>query len=80
MSQDIGYEIKCAYFTLTIRTCHGEARGASGPKIIRGMTLIEVIIYIVLLSFLISGFIQYVYSIHEQNIKLMQDLDYAYTS
>ncbi|MFA6404488.1 MAG: hypothetical protein WCW03_00550 [Candidatus Paceibacterota bacterium] len=39
----------------------------------KGMTLIEVILYSMLLSMLLAGFIKYVYDIHSNEIKL--DLD-----
>jgi hypothetical protein len=42
------------------------------------MTLIEVIIYSVLLSFLIIGFINYSYEINMNNIKLNHDIEDAY--
>ncbi|MFA6295558.1 MAG: prepilin-type N-terminal cleavage/methylation domain-containing protein [Candidatus Paceibacterota bacterium] len=41
----------------------------------RGMTLIEVIIFTVLLSFLITGFIQYAFIIYEENIQLINDVN-----
>ena len=43
----------------------------------RGMTLIEVIIYVTLLSFLLSGFIQYAYGINIDNFKLMDEINAA---
>ena len=43
-----------------------------------GMTLIEVMIYIVLLSFLIVSFINYSYEIHMKNIKLNHEIEDAY--
>ncbi len=42
-----------------------------------GMTLIEVIIYTVLLSVLMTGFIQYSYSVHVQNIQLIHSIEDA---
>jgi len=42
------------------------------------MTLIEVILYTVLLSFLLSGFIQYAYTIHIQNIQLINEIQDSY--
>gem|GEM_PF-3304114 len=39
-----------------------------------GMTLIEVLIYITLLSFLLSGFIQYSYSVNLGNIQLIHEI------
>lgn len=43
-----------------------------------GMTLIEVMVYIVLLSVLLAGFINYAYQIHMNNIKLNQEIEDAY--
>ena len=40
----------------------------------RGMTLIEVVLYVVLLSFLLSGFIKYAFAIYDDNINLMNDV------
>ncbi len=45
---------------------------------IAGMTLIEVIIYSVLLSMLMAGFIQYAITIHLENINLSNDIENAY--
>lgn len=42
------------------------------------MTLIEVVIYIILLSFLLAGFIQYAYGIHLQNINLSNEINDSY--
>jgi len=42
-----------------------------------GFTLIEMMIYVVLLSILLSGFIMYAYSIHIQNIDLTNDINDA---
>lgn len=39
------------------------------------MTLIEILIYAFLLSFLIMGFIQYAYTIHLGNIRLIHDIE-----
>jgi Tfp pilus assembly protein PilV len=39
-----------------------------------GMTLIEVIIYTVLLSFLMAGFIQYAYAVNINNIQLINEI------
>lgn len=43
----------------------------------RGFTLIEILIYVFLLSFLLAGFIQYTYSIHLQDIQLMNQMQDA---
>jgi len=43
----------------------------------RGVTLIEVIIYSFLLSFLLAGFIRYAYDTHLQDIRLMQSIQDA---
>jgi hypothetical protein len=40
-----------------------------------GVTLIEAVIYIALVSCLMSGFIGYAYSIHEQNQSLFDDVE-----
>ncbi len=42
--------------------------------VVRGMTLIEVIIYTVLLSLLITNMINYLYTMHINNIKLINDV------
>jgi len=39
-----------------------------------GMTLVEVVIYAALLSFLLSGFIQTAYTIHFENIRLSNEI------
>jgi Tfp pilus assembly protein PilV len=44
-----------------------------------GFTLIETIIYIVLLSILLAGFVSYAYGIHIQNIHLHNDIHEAET-
>ncbi len=44
----------------------------------KGMTLIEVLVYTALLSFLLSSFIWYVYIIHVQNIKLIDEINDSY--
>ena len=46
----------------------------------RGMTLIEVMIYVFLLSMLITGYIQYVWSVHFDDVRLNDDIDDAYVS
>ena len=43
----------------------------------RGITLIEVLIYAFLLSFLLAGFIQYAYSSHLQDIQLIHEIQDA---
>jgi len=43
-----------------------------------GMTLIEVIIYSALLAILLTGFIQYAWTIHFNDIKLSHDIENAY--
>jgi hypothetical protein len=43
-----------------------------------GMTLIEIILYICLLSVLLSGFISYAYGIHMQNSSLLYDIENSY--
>ena len=40
----------------------------------RGITLLETMIYVTLLSFLLAGFIQYAYIIHEQNFLLFNEI------
>ena len=40
-----------------------------------GLTLIEVIIYAALLSFLITGFVQYAYWLHGQDLRLLDDIN-----
>ena len=44
----------------------------------KGMTLIEAIIYIALLSILMSGFIASAWSVHEQNMRLLDRIQDAY--
>ena len=43
-----------------------------------GITLIEVLIYVALLSFLLSGFINCAYVIHIQNITLINEINDSY--
>ena len=45
-----------------------------------GVTLIEAIIYIALVSCLMSGFISYAYAINQQNQSLFDDIESAQTS
>ena len=45
-----------------------------------GMSLIEAIIYIALLSCLLSGFISYAYAIHQQDQSLFDDIEAAESS
>lgn len=44
----------------------------------KGITLIEILIYIALLALLLGGFINFAYAIHMQNIKLMDDINASY--
>ena len=46
----------------------------------KGFTLIEVLIYMFLISLIINGSIYTMYGIHVQNIKLMQTITDAYTT
>jgi Tfp pilus assembly protein PilV len=46
----------------------------------KGITLIEVTIYIGLLSIIMSSFISYMYSVHFQNNKLLHDVEASYHS
>lgn len=41
----------------------------------QGFTLIEAMIYIALLSGLLSSFIPYAYSIHEQDLRLLDQIE-----
>ncbi|MEN9913033.1 MAG: hypothetical protein RLY66_441 [Candidatus Parcubacteria bacterium] len=43
----------------------------------QGMILIEVVIYTVLLSFLIAGTINFLYSIQMKDASLLDDINYA---
>ncbi len=43
-----------------------------------GMTIIEVMLYIALLSLLMFGFLQFAIEINYQNIKLSNDIQDAY--
>ena len=43
----------------------------------RGETLIEVLIYAFLLSFLLAGFIYFAYATHLQDIQLIHDIEDA---
>ena len=43
----------------------------------RGFTLIEAVVYIALLSGLTSAFIPYAYSIHEQDMQLLEQIQDA---
>ncbi len=42
------------------------------------MTLIEVIIYSILLSMLLAGFIQYAWAVHFNDMKTSHDIEDAY--
>jgi len=44
----------------------------------RGLTLVETMLYIVLLSLLLFGFIQFALDTNYQNIKLSHDIEDAY--
>ena len=44
----------------------------------QGMTLIEVMIFIALISMMMTGFMSYVYEIHFSNIKLLHDIEDQY--
>ena len=46
----------------------------------RGFTLIEIMIYIPLLSLLLIGFIYTAYTVHFQDIQLIQTIDDTYAS
>ncbi len=67
--------------------CHSRAvpfeawrrRGGGNPGLneiysSKGMTLIEIIIYTTLLSFLLAGFIQYSQTIQSANIQLIHEI------
>ncbi len=42
-----------------------------------GITLVETIIYVALLSFLMSGFFYYAYGAHISNLKLLNEIQDA---
>ena len=46
----------------------------------RGFTLIEIMIYIPLVSLLLSGFISLAYFVHVQDMQLVQQIDDIYAS
>ena len=46
-------------------------------SVVTGMTVIEMIIYVSLLSFLLSSYIAYTYEIHIRTIQLSQEIDDA---
>jgi type II secretory pathway pseudopilin PulG len=46
----------------------------------KGMTLIEVMVFAVLLSFLMAGFLRYAFIIHDQDIRLINDINDAQSS
>lgn len=48
------------------------------PLFKQGITLIEMLIYIALLSLLLGGFINCAYAIHLQDIQLIDDINDAY--
>ena len=48
------------------------------PNISVGMTLIETLLYIALLSMLLLGFIHYLYYMNEINMHLYDDIKRAY--
>lgn len=43
----------------------------------QGETLIEILIYAFLLSFLLAGFIRYAYATHLQDVQLIHDIEDA---
>lgn len=43
-----------------------------------GMTLIEVVIYAALLSFLIAGILNSLYANYERDARLLDDIEHAY--
>ena len=46
----------------------------------QGLTLIEIIIYITLLSVLMVGFLQYAVTLHLNNISLINDIENTYAN
>ena len=50
------------------------------PRIEFGMTLIEVLIYTAMLSFLLSGYIRYAFDLHWSDLKLQDDIYDAFRS
>ena len=44
----------------------------------RGMMIVEVLIYIFLLSFLLSGFLTFAYMSQDRNYKLFNEINDAY--
>jgi hypothetical protein len=49
-------------------------------KTSRGATLLETIIYIVLLSFLLSGFMRSVWDLQWQDLQLLDEIQDAYAA
>jgi len=43
-----------------------------------GLTLIEIVIYVALLSVLMAGFLQFAITLHLNNIDLIHDIQNAY--
>ncbi len=43
-----------------------------------GMTLIEILIYVTLLSMLLSGFMRYLYYMYDTGLRLFEDVAKAY--
>jgi len=51
---------------------------SAGRNVERGMTLIEVLIYAALLSFLVAGFIASASALYARDVQLMYDIQDAY--
>ncbi|GEM_PF-1910173 len=60
-----------------IKNTTNKIRIKKGHSLSLGITLIEVIIFTVLLSLLITNMINYLYTIHLNNIKLMNEIQDA---
>ena len=50
---------------------------SKNKNIEQGFTLVETIIYIALLSCLMSAFVSYAYAIHEQDLYLLDEINTA---
>lgn len=53
-------------------------RRAKHTKPIAGMTLVEALLYVSLLSILVTSVMAHLHALHIQNVRLLSDIRYAY--